>query len=102
MINEENSLGALTRTYIGRTLAHIEGTNPATGTARYYFHDNLGSSRSVRNADKSLYACRARQAARRRFYVSVTRHPWCAFQRLEAAATVTAQRQGIASLRLQG
>ena len=56
MINEENSLGALTRTYIGRTLAHIEGTNPATGTARYYFHDNLGSSRSVRNADKSLYA----------------------------------------------
>mgnify|MGYP005838248213 FL=1 len=56
MINEENSLGALTRTYVGRTLAHIEGTNPATGAARYYFHDNLGSSRSVRNADTSLYA----------------------------------------------
>ena len=34
MINEENSLNALTRTYIGQTLAHIEGINPAT--ARYY------------------------------------------------------------------
>lgn len=29
MINEENSLNALKRTYIGQTLAHTEKTNPA-------------------------------------------------------------------------
>ena len=53
MINEENSLGALTRTYVmddpgaivAAILADVSGTNPATGRARYYTHDNLGSTR---------------------------------------------------------
>ena len=63
MINEENSLGALTRTYVmddpgaivAAILADVAGTNPATGTPRYYTHDNLGSTRGARML--LLFAC---------------------------------------------
>ena len=44
--------GALTRTYVGN-LADITGSNPATGTARYYTHDHLGSTRGVYDASKN-------------------------------------------------
>ena len=44
--------GALTRTYVGG-LGDIAGSNPATGTARYYIHDHLGSTRGVFNASKT-------------------------------------------------
>jgi len=55
MINEENVLDVLTMTYIadGGVLAEITGTVPSSGTARYYCHDNLGSTRRLRAADKS-------------------------------------------------
>jgi len=56
MINEENVLDALTMTYItagGDILAELTGTVPSSGTARYYCHDHLGSTRRLRAADKS-------------------------------------------------
>ena len=56
VLNEEDNLGNLTRTYVGRSTAHVDGTNPATGTWRFYVHDHLGSTRGVYNADKSQYA----------------------------------------------
>ena len=37
----------------GVPLADLAGTNPSTGTARYYFGDNLGSTRRLRNASKT-------------------------------------------------
>jgi len=37
----------------GAPLADLAGTNPSTGTARYYFGDNLGSTRRLRNASKT-------------------------------------------------
>jgi RHS repeat-associated protein len=50
----------LTYTYVhdpamvaGAPLADLAGTNPSTGTARYYFGDNLGSTRRLRNASKT-------------------------------------------------
>jgi len=52
MINEEDSGGTLTMTYIGK-LADVSGSNPSTGTWRYYSHDHLGSTRRLRAADKS-------------------------------------------------
>jgi len=55
VISEEDESGRLEKTYVGR-LAHIEGSNPSSGTYRYYFHDHLGSVRNVKNDDKSLYA----------------------------------------------
>ena len=63
VINEENGAGALARTYthnpqsLGRmTLAHVDGTNPATGAYRTYLHDHLGSTRSVINQTNDLLA----------------------------------------------
>jgi RHS repeat-associated protein len=53
VLNEEDGNGALTRTFVGRSLADVSGTNPVTGTWRYYFHDNLGSTRRLREANKS-------------------------------------------------
>ena len=55
VVNEENSNGTLSMTYMAR-LADVSGTSPSTGTWRFYSKDNLLSSRSVRNADKSEYA----------------------------------------------
>jgi len=56
VMNEEDSLGDLTRTYVGRGTAHVDGSNPSTGTWRFYVHDHLGSTRGVYNADKTQYA----------------------------------------------
>jgi RHS repeat-associated protein len=53
VLNEEDGNGTLTRTFVGRSLADVSGSNPVTGTWRYYFHDNLGSTRRLREANKS-------------------------------------------------
>jgi RHS repeat-associated protein len=61
VINEENSNGTLSMTYtvdspavqVAGILADASTTNPATGTYRYYNHDNLGSTRRLRASDKS-------------------------------------------------
>ena len=60
-LNEENSNGTLSMTYtmnspaaqVAGILADASTTNPATGTYRYYTHDNLGSTRRLRASDKS-------------------------------------------------
>jgi len=52
IINEEDSGGDLTMTYIGK-LADVSGDDPSAGTWRYYSHDHLGSTRRLRAADKS-------------------------------------------------
>jgi RHS repeat-associated protein len=59
LLNEENGSDTLTMTYvhdpvkpIGTVLADLAGTTPATGTARYYFQDNIGSTRRLRDASK--------------------------------------------------
>jgi hypothetical protein len=49
VMNETNGTN-LTRTFVGRTLAHVDGTNPSTGAWAFYFHDHLGSTRRMRNA----------------------------------------------------
>ncbi len=56
VVNEEDNLGNLTRTYVGSSSAHVDGTNPSTGTWRFYVHDHLGSTRGVYNSDKTQYA----------------------------------------------
>jgi RHS repeat-associated protein len=59
VISEEtgsSGAGTLTRTYVGRSLAHVDGSNPATGTWRYMYHDHLGSVRQVRDANRNLVA----------------------------------------------
>ena len=40
------------RTQVSATLADLDGTTPASGTARYYATDHLGSTRSVWNSSK--------------------------------------------------
>jgi len=56
VMSEEDAFGDLTRTYVGRSAAHVDGTNPSTGTWRFYVHDHLGSTRGVYNSDKTQYA----------------------------------------------
>jgi len=56
VLNEEDAFGDLTRTYVGRSSAHVDGANPSTGTWRFYVHDHLGSTRGVYDADESQYA----------------------------------------------
>ncbi len=56
VVNEEDNLGDLTRTYIGHSGAHVDGSDPSTGTWRFYVHDQKGSSRGVYNSDKTQYA----------------------------------------------
>ena len=61
MINKENSLGGtLSVTYVydpgaavGNILAHISGSDPATGTYRYYLNDIIGSVRRVRTQSET-------------------------------------------------
>jgi RHS repeat-associated protein len=53
VLNEEDGNGTLTRTFVGRSLADVSGSDPVTGTWRYYFHDNLDSTRRLRDANKS-------------------------------------------------
>jgi RHS repeat-associated protein len=59
LLNEENNAGTLTMTFvhdpmkpIGTVLADLAGSTPATGTARYYSQDNIGSTRRLRDAGK--------------------------------------------------
>jgi hypothetical protein len=57
---KENGCGTLTRTYvhapgkvIGTILADVDSDDPSTGTYRYYFQDNIGSTRRLRNDAKA-------------------------------------------------
>jgi len=43
-IASEEVSGSLTRSYVGRSMAHIDGSNPNTGDYAYYVHDHLGST----------------------------------------------------------
>ncbi len=56
VLNVEDGSGNLTRSYVGRSGSHVDGTNPSTGTWRFYVHDHLGSTRGVYNSDKTQYA----------------------------------------------
>jgi RHS repeat-associated protein len=56
VISEEDDdagAGNLTRTYIGHTLAHADGTSFDDSNYAYYFHDLLGSTRRLRDHDKN-------------------------------------------------
>jgi RHS repeat-associated protein len=60
VISEENGCGTLTMTYvhdpgkvIGTILADVDSDDPSTGTYRYYFQDNIGSTRRLRNDNKA-------------------------------------------------
>jgi RHS repeat-associated protein len=60
VISEENGCGTLTMTYvhapgkvIGTILADVDSDDPSTGTYRYYFQDNIGSTRRLRNDAKA-------------------------------------------------
>ncbi|MBI4556874.1 MAG: RHS repeat protein [Candidatus Hydrogenedentes bacterium] len=60
VISEENSSDTLTMTYvhdpvksIGTVLADVSGSNPGTGTYRYHSQDNIGSTRRLRDSNKS-------------------------------------------------
>jgi RHS repeat-associated protein len=60
VISEENGCGTLTMTYvhdpgkvIGTILADVDSDDPSTGTYRYYFQDNIGSTRRLRNDSKT-------------------------------------------------
>ncbi|MCP4641634.1 MAG: hypothetical protein GY851_14415 [bacterium] len=56
VLHEEDGSGTLQRTYVGHTLAHVDGTNPALGAYKYYYHDHLGSTRRLRAQDKTSIA----------------------------------------------
>jgi RHS repeat-associated protein len=63
VINEEDGSGDLARSYFHHpqlptraTLAHVDGTSPATGAYNYYAHDHLGSTRALYNQSKALIA----------------------------------------------
>jgi len=61
VLNEEDSLGDLTRTHVvnsplaevGGLMADVAGTNPSTGAYRYYVTDHLGSTRGLYDGTKS-------------------------------------------------
>jgi len=60
VISEENGCGTLTMTYvhdpgkvIGTILADVDSDDPSTGRYRYYFQDNIGSTRRLRNDAKA-------------------------------------------------
>jgi len=59
LINEEDGSNGLSKTYIhdpakpiGTVLADLATATPASGTARYYYQDNIGSTRRLRDASK--------------------------------------------------
>jgi len=63
VLTEEATNGTLQMSYVhdfttptGRVLADIAGTDPATGAARYYYHDNIDSTRRLRDANKTSLA----------------------------------------------
>ena len=59
--NADGSTGALAMTHVfvapgaggSPMLADLAGTTPSSGTARYYVHDHLGSTRSIYDATKT-------------------------------------------------
>jgi RHS repeat-associated protein len=56
VISEEDDdagAGNLTRTYIGHTMAHADGTYFGNNDYAYYFRDHLGSTRRLRDHDKN-------------------------------------------------
>jgi RHS repeat-associated protein len=53
LLNEEDSAGNLLRTYVG-DLANVNGSNPSSGSYRYYLHDHLGTVRQVRDQNVLL------------------------------------------------
>ena len=62
VISEEDNCGTLSKTYIhdpgkaiGTILADVSGTD-ANGTWRYYFQDNIGSTRRLRDSSKGSLA----------------------------------------------
>jgi RHS repeat-associated protein len=54
--NADGASGALSRTYIGSNLAHVDGSSPVGGSWKYYGQDHLGSTTEIWNQDKTLYA----------------------------------------------
>ena len=61
VINEEDDAvgdGSLTRTYTGRTFAHVDGSSPSSGNYTYYTHDYLGSVRAIYDQSKDLQGSR--------------------------------------------
>ncbi|MBI5093243.1 MAG: hypothetical protein HZB26_12485 [Candidatus Hydrogenedentes bacterium] len=52
VVEEENSGGALTTTYVGGG-AEISGSNPGAGTYIYRFWDNIASTRTLRDQAKT-------------------------------------------------
>ncbi len=52
-VSEEDENGALARTHVNR-FADILGSDPSSGSTRYYFLDRLGSTRSMRNQSREL------------------------------------------------
>jgi len=63
VLTEEATNGTLLMSYVhdfttptGRVLADLAGTDPATGAARYYYHDNIDSTRRLRDANKASLA----------------------------------------------
>ena len=54
VLSEENGSGALTRSYVGRSMAHIDGATPSSGTFAYYSHDHLLSTRGLYDGTKAL------------------------------------------------
>lgn len=59
IISEEGDAdgdGVLVRTYVGGNRAQVDGTAPSAGAWKYTARDNLGSSRSVWNDDKTTFA----------------------------------------------
>jgi RHS repeat-associated protein len=63
VLTEEATNGTLQMSYVhdfttptGLVLADIAGTDPATGAARYYYHDNIDSTRRLRGANKASLA----------------------------------------------
>jgi RHS repeat-associated protein len=59
MVAQKDAADNLVMTYIhepgavGQVLADLAGATPAIGRARYYLHDNTGSTRRLRDADKA-------------------------------------------------
>jgi RHS repeat-associated protein len=53
---EADLIKTTSRTYTGRNMAHVDGTNPSTGEYKYYTLDHLGSTRDVWNQSKTAYA----------------------------------------------
>jgi len=56
LINEENAAGTLTASHIADGLGFVSGSDPATGSSRYYTFDHLGSTSQFRAQNKASVA----------------------------------------------